>query len=299
MVLGASLLLGVGSVFSIPATLSVVPELVDESDLSVAITLNTMGINLARMVGPVVGALVLAGAGAGRAFAVNALSFLVFALVCRRLPTASRTETTDDPTAPTEDRRYRAALTLVWRDRTLRLLMLCVVVVGVLLEPNTTLAAPLADSVGAGESFVGTIVGAFGAGALLSGSLVRRTTVGGMPTASAGFLAAAVGLTAVSLATAPQVVLVGFALLGAGYLATISLLTTQIQLSAPQAVRGRVMALWSQLLLGVCPVSSLVLGGLTDLLWVQVATWSLVALCGVGWWLSARAHRPAGAGHHR
>lgn len=243
---------------------------------------------------PSVGALVLTGAGAGPAFAVNALSFLVFALVCRRLPTASRTEATDDdPTAPTDDRRYRAALTLVWRDRTLRLLMLCVVVVGVLLEPNTTLAAPLADSVGAGKAFVGTIVGAFGAGALLSGSLVRRTTVGGMPTASAGFLAAAVGLTTVSLATAPQVVLVGFALLGAGYLATISSLTTQIQLAAPQAVRGRVMALWSQLLLGVRPVSSLVLGGLTDLLWVQVATWSLVALCGVGWWLSARAHRPA------
>lgn len=287
VVLAASLLLGVGSVFSIPATLSIVPELVGDRDHTVAITLNTMAINVARMIGPVAGAFVLAQAGAGVAFAVNSASFAVFALVCLWLPGAPRGSADRGG-----DRRYRAALSLVWRDPSLRMLFAGVLVVGVLLEPNTTLAAPVADVVGAPSAFVGWIVGAFGAGALLGGVPARRTVILGLPTSSAGFATAAVALVAIATARSAWLVLLGFAGLGAGYLAAISALTTAIQRRAPAAIRGRVMALWSQLLLGIRPVSSLVLGALTDLSSVRVATWLLVALAVLGWWSSKRAHRP-------
>ncbi|MFA9432021.1 MFS transporter [Egicoccus sp. AB-alg2] len=285
-VLVASLLLGVGSVFSIPATLSVVPELVPPADHGAGLALNTISINVARMVGPVLGAFVLTQAGAGPAFAVNAASFAVYALVCRRLPIPAAVATTTRV-----DGRYRVALRAVRCNRELRAAFGCVVVVGVLLEPNTTLAPALAEAVGSSESLVGFVVGAFGAGALLGAPMAKRPRILCMPTARAGFAFAAGGTAAIMLAPHPAALLAGFGLLGAGYLAAVTALTTQIQVAVPIVLRGRVMALWSQLLLGVRPISSVVLGGLTDLASVRVASAALLVLAVVGWSLAGRPPR--------
>lgn len=280
LVIVVSLLLGIGSAFSIPAMLSIVPDLVHRSDHGAAITMNAMAINVARLIGPVLGAAVLTASGPGAAFMMNALSFLVYALVVYRLPQRAHSSPVDrDP-----DGRYRVALKLVWSQPPLRRRFLGIAIVGVLLEPNTTLTAPLAASLGSPSGLVGPLVAAFGAGALLGAWPSRRTGLTRVPLGAVGFAVAAGSLAMVVLGRVPVLALIGFAGLGAGYLITISALTTEIQQAVPIGVRGRVMALWSQVLLGARPVTALVLGGIADSVNVQAAliVVALLAALGVG-----------------
>ena len=82
-------LLGVANSFDVPARLAIVPELVDDrEDMHNAIALNAMMFNMARVIGPAIGGLVLAAAGAAWCFALNAASFLavLIALLLLVLP---------------------------------------------------------------------------------------------------------------------------------------------------------------------------------------------------------------------
>lgn len=73
-------LIGTGAAFIAPAWQSVVPQLVPREDLSAAIALNSMGINLARAIGPAIGGFLIAAVGISVPFFLNALSCLVIVL---------------------------------------------------------------------------------------------------------------------------------------------------------------------------------------------------------------------------
>src|SRR3546814_1330989 len=69
-------LIGCGNAFNRPAWQSSVGEMVPREDLAGAVTINSMGFNLARSVGPAVGGMIAAAFGAAAAFAFNVLSYL-------------------------------------------------------------------------------------------------------------------------------------------------------------------------------------------------------------------------------
>src|SRR5262245_46430424 len=68
--------IGAGGALLAPAFAAIVPELVPSDELEPAVSLNGISTNLARAVGPALGGIVVAAAGAGATFALNALSFL-------------------------------------------------------------------------------------------------------------------------------------------------------------------------------------------------------------------------------
>jgi len=68
--------LGVGAATNAPAWQSCIPELVPREDLPGAVALGSVGFNIARAVGPALGGLVIAAAGPGGAFVLNAISFV-------------------------------------------------------------------------------------------------------------------------------------------------------------------------------------------------------------------------------
>ena len=74
--LGFTFLIGCGTALNNPAWQASVGDMVPRDDLPAAVALNSVGFNLTRSVGPAVGGLIVAGAGAAAAFAVNALSYL-------------------------------------------------------------------------------------------------------------------------------------------------------------------------------------------------------------------------------
>jgi len=65
-----------GLAFAMPAWQSILPEVVERPNLSAAIALNSMGVSISRAVGPAIGGLIVAAAGAEVAFALNAISFV-------------------------------------------------------------------------------------------------------------------------------------------------------------------------------------------------------------------------------
>jgi MFS family permease len=94
--LGFTFLLGLGGALNGPAWQSIVPELVDADGLPSALALNSVGFNLARAVGPALGGVVVALAGASAVFLLNAVSYLGVVVVLyrwrrqpRRLPVQS------------------------------------------------------------------------------------------------------------------------------------------------------------------------------------------------------------------
>ena len=90
--LALTLALGVGAALGLPVFWAVVPEIVGRRELPAALALNSAGITLAQAVGPAVGGLLVASAGAGVVFLLNAGSFLVVVAVItawRRTPSVS------------------------------------------------------------------------------------------------------------------------------------------------------------------------------------------------------------------
>src|SRR5207247_1905075 len=73
--------LGLGAAMNAPAWQAIIPELVGESELRAAVTLNGVGYNVARAVGPALGGIIVSILGSGAVFILNALFFLGFMII--------------------------------------------------------------------------------------------------------------------------------------------------------------------------------------------------------------------------
>ncbi len=70
-----TLLMGIGAVVNDPAWQAITPETVSHKNFAAGVALNSAGFNVARAIGPAIGGLVIAAAGSGIAFLLNAVSF--------------------------------------------------------------------------------------------------------------------------------------------------------------------------------------------------------------------------------
>lgn len=84
VLLAATFLLSTGAALSSPAFQAIVPDLVDKQELSPAIALNSLGINISRAIGPALGGLILSFAGPWMVFLLNTLSVVGVAVVLHR-----------------------------------------------------------------------------------------------------------------------------------------------------------------------------------------------------------------------
>lgn len=275
-------LLGLALAFFAPAMLSMVPLLVPRQDLDTALSLNSASFNLARAVGPVLAAAVIDRLGYGPAFAINATTFAIFVgLLATVRPRASEVVATG--TRP----RLREAVAFVRQTDVIVPLLVVVAVSSIAIDPVYTLTPELAiDVFGGTEQTTGLLVGAFGTGAVLTAVFVasRLKAIPYILGASLSTLAGGMGLLAI--APSLPVALLGLAIAGAGYLATLTRATTRIQNEVPDAQLGRVMALWSVCFIGTRPFVALLDGAVADLVHPRVAA-GLLALVplATAWWI--------------
>lgn len=257
-VIGLSAVIALGFVFGIPAMLALVPALVPPEDLAPAIALNTVAINLARVVGPAAGAMIVVRYGAAVAFAVNAASFV--AIIAALLVVRPRPQLR----AQEGERSIVGGIAFMWRDRRSIVLLIGVGAIGFAMDATSTLTPPIAAMLDAGEPLVGWLVSAFGLGAVATSFGHRRLSVRTRHVAPIGIALCGAGLGVVAVSVAPWMALGGFAILGSGYLLGITDLTTELQHRSPEELHGRIMAVWSQVLLGARPIAALATGGLAD-----------------------------------
>lgn len=267
-VFAATVVIGVGYAMSVPMVQAIVPQLVEARDLDGAIALSSVTFNLARAIGPAAAGALIAAAGVAAAFGVNALTFVVMVVVL--LAIRPRPAPARDPDA---DRSLRAGFRWVRADRVAVPVMLATLAVGWGSDPVNTLTPAVAEQLGRGDGFVGALVSAFGAGAAASALVVERVRrrLGHRGTTQLGLGLLATGMVGLAAAPGPVPAVAALAVAGSGFLVGITSLNGAIQRRVPEAMRARVMALWSVSLLGVRPLAALVDGVLADLTSVSTA----------------------------
>jgi MFS family permease len=170
--LACTLLIGCGAAFVTPAWHASVGAIVPRAEVIGAVTLNTMGFNLARAIGPALGGAVVAAGGATAAFGINAASYLfpILVLLGWKPPGIS-------PALPPEriDQAIAAGARYVAMSPELIAVLLRAVVFGVALSALTSLLPLVArDLIGGGPSLYGFALATFGVGALAGGFAGHR-----------------------------------------------------------------------------------------------------------------------------
>jgi MFS family permease len=273
-----------------PARQAFVSEVVGPALVRNAVTLNSTIVNVARVVGPTVAAVVVDSIGIGWCFIVNAVSFLFVIASLLALNTRQLHPTPPSDRAPRQLRnglRYAAGVP----DIMFPLLMMAVVGTFAF-EFEVSLPLLGEDTFHGGADAYSWLLGAFGAGAVIGGLYAAgkaRTGVVRLSRVACGY-AVAMGL----LAAMPDLwsAVATCTLVG---LATILFLTTgnaTVQLASDPHYRGRVMALWSMALVGSTPIGSPIVGGVSAAfnprVGVAIGAAGCAVAAGIGRWARSR-----------
>jgi MFS family permease len=258
MVAVAAALIGLCNAVDNPARQSFVQEMVGSDHLPNAITLNSVTVNAARIVGPAIAGVVILAVGTAGCFLFNAASFGAVLLALHRMDTSALHERPPVHRAPGQ---LRAGFAYVRRTPVLRIPLIMMLVIGALsYEFQVVLPLVARETFGGNAETYSMMTSAMGAGAVIGGLLVaRRRRIGVRPLA---VIAGAFGLAFLLAAAAPSIELelAALVVVGGTSVAFISTGNATVQLSADPAMRGRVMALWSVAFLGTTPFGGPIAG---------------------------------------
>jgi MFS family permease len=245
-----------------PARQSFAIEMVGADRLVNAVSLNSVIINSARLLGPVLAGLLIATAGVEPCFALNALSFAAMVLALRRMEPA---QLNTPPRAERQRGAVRAGLRYVRATPELAVPLALMALVGTL-GLNFQVILPLLArfSFAGGPSTYATLVSAMGVGSVIGALLTgARGRTDGHLIAGA---ALAFGMLALLAALMPSLALEVpvLALLGASAVTFAASINSSLQLSVEPQMRGRVMALYSVVFLGSTPIGGPLAGWLSQ-----------------------------------
>jgi MFS family permease len=276
--------LGIVNAFDIPARQAFVMDLVGREDLPNAIALNSSMVNGARVVGPAIAGLLVAAVGEGWCFLLNGISYLavIAGLLMMRVPArppqAGRGSAWRDTV---EGFRFVARTTPV------RALLILLGVVSFAGMPYSVLMPVFAESIlRSGPKGLGVLMAASGLGALAGAlALVARRGVRGLGRWVAISTAAfGVSLIAFSFSQAFWLSAVLLVPVGTALMVEMASSNTLIQAMVPDRLRGRVMAVYSMMFMGMAPFGALVAGSLAERIGAPatVAAGGTICLVGAG-----------------
>lgn len=263
LIIAATLIAGIGTALTNPVWQSIVPELVPRADLRPAIALNSLGINIARAIGPALAGAIILSFGVAAAYATDVLTYLatLVALIWwKRAPAKS-----DLPEH--FGGAVRGGVRYALGSRPLQRVLLRAVLFFASASCYWALLPIIARAeFGGGPAGYGVLMGALGGGAIAGALLmpmVRRHVMGETLVLGAALLHA---LVTIGLAFVGNVA-AGAALLAFGGAAWISVLTTlnaTAQGVLPNWVRGRGLALYLTAFYGAMAAGSWFWGQLAE-----------------------------------
>lgn len=258
---------GITSAANHPVRMSLTPRLVRRDLIGSVVNLVAINFNVARMVGPALGGLLIAWHGVSVALFVQAALYVPYVLALSRLTLRPRR---DNPSG--HEPFFRALVSgfrHVWQTPVIWRAMVIVAVLSPVARGTLELLPPLADGVfGRGAGGLGTMLSATGIGAVLGGlfkGFLPAQRPDHLPRLTLGFVL--VGLTLVPLLGVVRIW--ELALLIVGGLAFVTTLVaismqTAIQLSLQDDMRGRVMSLWAVVAAGGSALGAGLLGLLAE-----------------------------------
>lgn len=265
-ILVLAFLLGIGNALDMPARQSFFYELVGREDLVNAVGLNSSIFNMARIIGPTVAGLVVAAVGEAPAFAINSVTFLAVlaGLALMRMKPAPHQKS-----RATGMQDLKEGLSFLFSQKQLFSLVAMIALFSLVCFPYITLLPVFArDVLGIGVQGFGSLMAAQGVGALAGALGVvffgDRAHPGRMLLIARGLLAVAMlglGLSRDPLISMGMLVLAGFS-----FVTQNSLTNTLLQISAPDALRGRVISAFTWAMGGFFPLGSVIFGAVGDAL---------------------------------
>jgi MFS family permease len=294
-------MLGVVNAFDIPGRQSFLVDMVGKEDLMNAIALNSSMFNGARVIGPAVAGVLVARLGEGWCFFANGVSYLavIAGLLMMKVHAPARASV---KTPPLE--HLKEGFRFVRSTAPIRALLILLGLVSMTGMPYVVLMPIFADKIlhRGGQEFaswigshdlgavrLGILMGAAGVGALLGAlTLAMRSGVKGLgrwiAVCCAGF-----GISLMLFSFSTSFWLSVLLLLPVGYFIMLQMASsnTLIQVMVPDALRGRAMAVYSMMFMGMAPLGALLGGGLSDRLGapLTVAIGGLASVAGA-WWFA-------------
>lgn len=266
---------GLVNAFDMPGRQAFLVQMVeDRQDLGNAIALNSSMVNMARLVGPSLAGLVIAGFGEGYCFLIDGISYLavIASLLMMRLP-----EFAGQPATTPMTEQLKEGWAYVSHFPPVRTILLLFAIVSLMGMPFTVLMPVFAVNVlHGGPHTLGFLMGAVGVGALIAAILLAfRKTVLGLGRVIA--ISAAVfggGLIVFGFSELMWLSMLLMVVTGYGMMLGMAASNTIIQTVVPEDMRGRVMSYYTMAFVGMAPFGSLLAGGLAH---VIGAPWTLVA----------------------
>jgi MFS family permease len=292
--------IGIANAIGAPGIAAILPTLVPRDDLPGAVALQSVQMNLSRVIGPAIGGVLYATFDAAPVFACNALTyaFAIIGLMWARYPRRVN--------ALVEERGVRRLLSgvrIVRQDPLLNQIIVTLFTFSFFSLAFVGLMPVIAaQNLGMDpkSTAYGVLYACFGLGAALGAITVGTVFAQRSKTRllRPGFVAFAAVLTVFALLRAPAPAYPVSAVLGYVYFIVITALSTVLQADLDERIRGRVMALWIMGFGGTVPLGVLAAG------WIgNVASITAVLVAGSVWavvlavWSDPRILRKKGAGN--
>ncbi|MBO9476424.1 MFS transporter [Shimia sp. R11_0] len=273
-----SLLIGMVMAANHPVRMALTPRLVRREYVGSVVTIVAINFNIARMVGPAVGGVLIATIGVGHTLLVQWLLFVPYLVALSRLSLRPRRET--GSAREPFFQALAAGVRYVWQTSAVREAMFVAGVLALVARGALEVLPPLADGVfGRGADGLGVLMSVTGVGAILGGfsqAALPPQVPGRLPLLTR--LAIVFGLCLVALLGLVSHWHMALAVAaGMSFVTTVTAISTQtaIQLDLEDDMRGRVMSLWAVIAAGGSALGAGAIGGMADWLGFQGAlVWS-------------------------
>jgi len=262
MVYALAVLLGFVKVFDNPTRQTFVREMVGRERLTNAVSLNSTEMNLARVIGPSIAAVLVATIGLGACFIVDGLSYGVVIYMLMRMRAS---ELNPAPRQARAKGQLMEGLRYVWATPVLRNVLLMMAIIGTFTYEFSVVLPLLSEfTFGAGASGYAALTAAMGIGAVAGGLYTagRSGRTSRMLVVSASLFGVSVLMTALS----PTIGLAIVAMLVVGFFSInfTSLGNVTLQLESAPEMQGRVMSLWTMAFLGTTPIGGPIMGAIGE-----------------------------------
>lgn len=250
VLLGLTFLIGCGTAAFAPAWQSSIGDQVPRQQIASAVMANAVGFNLARSVGPAIGGVIVAAAGAATAFVINALSYIgMLATLLWWRPAQRPNLLPPEPlaTAIATGVRYVSLA-----PHLLAILARCVLFATPMAAVPALMPIVARDLLGGGAPTFGVLLAGFGIGAMtaaLSSAALRSRYSSDKLLRMAGLLAC-VAMLAIGLSRSFVVTLLAHVLAGSVWTLGLATFNIAVQLSSPRWVTGRTLAIYQTIAFG-------------------------------------------------
>jgi len=277
VILTASFLFGTMLAFGMPVFQAIVPDLVPRHELAPAVSLNSIGINVARVIGPAVGGALILGCGTAAPFFVNAVFYvIVVAMLLRWLPPLPQAHDAGNWIGAVVGGLRHTLGTAETRATLVRSggYAFCASLYFSLL--------PLVarDQIGGGAGIYGLLLGCLGAGGIAAVVMLPQWRARCSPDriARIGSLASASLLAALALCQALWSAIPVLLAAGVAWVAVVATVNVAAQIALPAQIRARGLSIFMIVFNGMMALGSAAWGGVASLVGIP-ATFLLAAVC--------------------